>query len=308
MNRINTENRLVGSGQFGKTAAQNRRLRSRYRRDSIAKAVFFLGALFSIAMLLVLLGDIVIKGIARIDWTFFASYPSRFAAESGILPALVGSLYLLGLTIAFAVPIGVGAAVYLECFARPGRISNLIQLNIANLAGVPSIVYGMLGLTVFVRVLGFGRSILSGSLTMALLILPILIVASREAIRDVPKSIVAGSYAMGATRLQTVARMILPYAFPRILTGIILAISRAAGETAPLLLIGAFSFVRFLPNGIMDAFTVMPIQIYVWAGKPQVDFRSATSAAILVLMAVLLMVNAIAIFLRNKYERKTDSD
>lgn len=287
---------------------KSKHLRVRYRKNAIAHLVFFSGALFSVLMLVFLLWDILSKGLSRINWSFFTNFPSRFAAESGILAALVGSVYLIGLTIAFAVPVGVGAAIYLECFAKPGRLSRLIQLNISNLAGVPSIVYGMLGLTVFVRVLGFGRSILSGALTMALLVLPILIVASREAIRDVPKSIIAGSYATGATRLQTITHMILPYAFPRILTGIILAISRAAGETAPLLLIGAFSFVRFLPKGIVDAFTVMPIQIYVWAGKPQADFRTVTSAAIIVLMVVLLLINAVAIFLRNKYEKKTDSD
>lgn len=283
-------------------------LRNRYRKNRLAHLGFLAGTLFSVAMLILLLADIFIKGLKRINWSFFTSYPSRFAEQSGILPAVVGSLYLIGLTILIAVPIGVGAALYLETFARPGRFSQLIQINVANLAGVPSIVYGMLGLTVFVRALGFGRSILSGALTLSLLILPILIVASREAIRDVPKSIIAGSYATGATKLQTVLKMILPYAFPRILTGIILAISRAAGETAPLLLIGAFSFVRFLPKNILDAFTVMPIQIYVWAGKPQTDFRDVTSAAILVLMVVLLMINGLAIFLRNKYERKTDSD
>lgn len=293
---------------MNKQRDNGKHLRVRYRKNALAHLVFFSGALFSVLMLVFLLWDILSKGLSRINWSFFTNFPSRFAAESGILPALVGSLYLIGLTIAVAVPVGVGAAIYLECFAKPGRLSRLIQLNISNLAGVPSIVYGMLGLTVFVRVLGFGRSILSGALTMALLVLPILIVASREAIRDVPKSIIAGSYATGATRLQTITHMILPYAFPRILTGIILAISRAAGETAPLLLIGAFSFVRFVPKDIMDAFTVMPIQIYVWASKPQADFRTVTSAAIIVLMVVLLLINAVAIFLRNKYEKKTDSD
>jgi len=283
-------------------------LKKRYLKNRLAHMIFLGGTLFSVAMLVLLLADILIKGFSRINWAFFSSFPSRFADQSGILPAIVGSVALIGMTILVAVPVGVGAALYLECFAKPGRLSQLIQINIANLAGVPSIVYGMLGLSVFVRVLGLGRSILSGALTMSLLILPILIVASREAIHDVPKSIIAGSYATGATRLQTVLRMILPYAFPRILTGIILAISRAAGETAPLLLIGAFSFVRFLPKNIMDAFTVMPIQIYVWAGKPQADFREVTSAAILVLMVILLMINALAIFLRNKYEKKTDSD
>jgi phosphate transport system permease protein len=286
----------------------DRHMRSRYRKNKIAHAIFLSGTLFSILMLIILLSDIVIKGLPRLSGAFFTNYPSRFAEQSGILPALVGSLWLIGLTILIAVPIGIGAAIYLECFAKPGRVSRLIQLNIANLAGVPSIVYGMLGLSLFVRSFNIGRSILSGALTMSLLILPILIVASREAIHDVPKSIIAGSYATGATKLQTVLKMILPYSFPRILTGIILAVSRAAGETAPLLLIGAFSFIRFLPENIMDAFTVMPIQIYVWAAKPQADFREVTSAAILVLMVVLLLINALAIFLRNKYEMKTDSD
>lgn len=289
--------------------AAARKLQSwRMFKDKLAKGIFIAGTLFSLIMLVLLIYDMLRQGLSRLSWSFLTSYASRFAASSGILPALVGSAWLILLTVLFAVPIGIGAAIYLECFAAKGKLTRLINMNISNLAGVPSIVYGMLGLSVFVRTLGFGRSLLSGALTMALLVLPIIIVASQEAIRDVPSSLIGGSYALGSTRLQTILRMILPYAFPRLLTGIILAISRAAGETAPLLLVGAFSFVRFLPQNILDAFTVLPIQIYVWASKPQADFRTVTSAAILVLLAVILLINGLAIYLRNRYEIRTDSD
>jgi phosphate transport system permease protein len=224
------------------------------------------------------------------------------------LPALVGTVWLVLLTAAISIPIGIGAAIFIESYGGDSRFARIVKINIANLAGVPSIVYGMLGLSVFVRTLGFGRSILAGAFTMALLILPIMIVSAQEAIRDVPESIVSGSYAVGATQLQTIVRMILPFAFPRILTGIILAISRAIGETAPLLLIGAFSFVRFLPDSVMSAFTVLPIQIYVWSGKPQAAFHEITAAAILVLMVVMITVNGLAIFLRNKYDNGNQAD
>jgi phosphate transport system permease protein len=290
------------------TTPARRHLRRRKLKDRIGHLFFLAGTLFSVFILIVLLARIIGDGIGHLDWQFLTSYPSRSASRSGILPAIVGSLWLIALTALFAIPLGIGAAIYLECFAGDSRFHQLIQVNIANLAGVPSIVYGLLGLSLFVRTLGFSRSILSGSLTMALLILPVLIIAAQEAIRDVPEALIAGSYAVGATHLQTILRMILPYAFPRILTGIILALSRALGETAPLLLIGAFSFVRFLPSSIMSAFTVLPVQIYVWAGKPQAEFRAITSAAILVLLVVMLLVNGLAIYLRSRYEKGSQSD
>ncbi len=283
-------------------------LRNRKLKDLLGHGIFLLGTLFSVAILIILLVSMVGQGLSHVNWQFLTSYPSRTASKSGILPALVGSLWLISLTSVIAIPIGVGAAIYLENYGKDGRLNRMIKVNIANLAGVPSIVYGMLGLSLFVRTLGFGRSILSGALTMALLILPILIVAAQEALRDVPQSIIAGSYAVGSTKLQTITKMILPYAFPRILTGIILALSRAIGETAPLLLIGAFSFVRFLPENALSAFTVLPIQIYVWAGKPQAAFHEITAAAILILLVVMILINGLAIYLRNKYDVGNQAD
>ena len=285
-----------------------RRLQKRKIKDLLGHGIFLIGTLFSVAILVILLTSMIGQGFRQIDWQFLTSFPSRTASKSGILPALVGSLWLIVLTALIAIPVGVGAAIYIENYGKDSRLNRLIKVNIANLAGVPSIVYGMLGLSLFVRTLGFGRSILSGALTMALLILPILIVAAQEALRDVPASIIAGSYAVGSTKLQTITKMILPYAFPRILTGIILALSRAIGETAPLLLIGAFSFVRFLPENVLSAFTVLPIQIYVWAGKPQALFHEITAAAILVLLVVMILINGLAIYLRNKYDVGSQAD
>ncbi|MDD2534606.1 MAG: phosphate ABC transporter permease PstA [Eubacteriales bacterium] len=286
--------------------ANNRRVRK--LKDLAGHAIFLIGTLFSVVILIILLTSMLSEGLRHLDWQFLTSFPSRMAAKSGILPALVGSVWLIGLTALIAIPVGIGAAIYIENYGKDNRFNRLIKVNIANLAGVPSIVYGMLGLSLFVRTFGFGRSILSGALTMALLILPILIVAASEALRDVPKSIIEGSYAVGSTKLQTITKMILPYAFPRILTGIILALSRAIGETAPLLLIGAFSFVRFLPENVLSAFTVLPIQIYVWAGKPQASFHEITSAAIIVLLIVMILINGLAIFLRNKFETGKQPD
>jgi phosphate transport system permease protein len=290
------------------TPPRQNNLRIRKFKNSIGHGFFLLGTLFSIAILIFLVGDMLRQGLSHLDWQFLTSFPSRSAEKSGILPALVGTVWLVLLTAAISIPIGIGAAIFIESYGGDSRFARIVKINIANLAGVPSIVYGMLGLSVFVRTLGFGRSILAGAFTMALLILPIMIVSAQEAIRDVPESIVSGSYAVGATQLQTIVRMILPFAFPRILTGIILAISRAIGETAPLLLIGAFSFVRFLPDSVMSAFTVLPIQIYVWSGKPQAAFHEITAAAILVLMVVMITVNGLAIFLRNKYDNGNQAD
>jgi phosphate transport system permease protein len=201
-------------------------------------------------------------------------------------------------------PVGIGAAVYLEEYGKRGRISRIIELNIANLAGVPSIVYGILGLALFVRYLAFGRSILAAALTLALLILPVVIIASQEAIKAVPSSIRLGAYALGATRWEAVRHHVLPLALPGILTGTILALSRAIGEAAPLLLIGALAFLAFTPRSLMDAFTVIPIQIYNWVSKPQAGFHELAAAASIVLLVLLLSMNAAAILLRNRYSRR----
>jgi phosphate transport system permease protein len=278
------------------------RLKKRMLKNQLAHLFFGIVSFSSILVLIVLITDLVKRGLPYINTSFFTNFPSRFAAKSGILPALLGSIWIVSLTAIISVPVAIGAALYLEEYAGNSRFTRFIKVNISNLAGIPSIIYGILGLTVFVRTLGLGRSILAGALTMSLLIFPIIIVASQEAIRNVPDYLRHGSYALGATKWQTIQRVVLPQALPGILTGIILAISRALGESAPLLLVGAFSYVSSLPEGPMDSFIVLPIQIYTWTSKPGADFKDVTAAAILVLLALILIFNALAIIIRNKHQ------
>lgn len=258
----------------------------------------------SVFLLGVLLYQVSVDGLGWIDWQFISSFPSRFPERAGIKSALVGTLWLIGLIAVISIPIGVSSALYLEEFAKPGKINKFIEVNISNLAGVPSIVYGILGLAIFVRFFALERSLLSGALTMSLLILPVIIIASREAIRTVPMSIRHAAYSLGATRWQTAWAHVLPASFPGIMTGVILALSRAIGETAPLIMIGALTFVAFLPAGPMDSFTAMPIQIYNWISRPQQEFHDLAAAGIIVLLAALLIMNATAIYIRNKTERR----
>jgi len=255
-------------------------------------------------VLAVLLIDVVRNGAREIDWQFLTNFPSRFPEKSGLRTALMGTAWMIGMTALIAFPIGVGSAIYLEEYLPDSRLKRFIQLNIANLAGVPSVVYGLLGLGLFVRNLGLGRSLLAGSLTMSLLILPIIIVASREAIRAVPGSLREGALALGASRWQMVRWTVLPSALPGILTGTILAVARAIGETAPLLMIGALAYIAFDPNGPMDLFTVLPIQIFNWVSLPQKEFASLAAGGIMVLLAVLLVANLGAVIVRHKYERR----
>lgn len=256
----------------------------------------------SIAVLAVLLVGVAQDGIGRVSLDFINSFPSRHPEEAGIKAAFWGTLWMMGFTALFAIPTGVGAAVYLEEYAPKSWFTRIIQINIANLAGVPSIVYGILGLTLFVRAMSLERSVLAGSLTMALLVLPIVIIASQEALRAVPGSIREGAYALGASRWQVTFHQVLPVALPGILTGIILALSRAVGETAPLIMIGALLFVPFTPAGPLDYFTVLPIQIFNWSARPQAEFQENAAAGIIVLLAVLLTMNAFAIILRNRFQ------
>lgn len=241
-----------------------------------------------------------------IRWDFLTNYPSRFPEISGFRSPILGSLFVIGLTALLSFPIGVGAAIYLEEYAAKGWIARVIETNIANLAGVPSIIYGLLGLAIFVRAwsgITGGRTILAGAFVMTLLSLPVIIVASREAIRAVPSSLREASYALGASKWDTVRHHILPSALPGILTGNILAMSRAIGETAPLITIGALTYIAFDPKGLQDIFTVMPIQIFTWVSLPQAAFHHLASAGILVLLTILLTMNAIAIIIRRKTER-----
>jgi phosphate transport system permease protein len=283
--------------------ARSASLERRHRRARLFRLLCAGTVATAVALLAILLIQIVRQGHAWVDWHFLSSFQSRFPAKAGIKAGLVGSLWIILLTAIISVPLGVASAIYLEEYAKPGRISRFIELNIANLAGVPSIVYGMLGLMLFVRWFSLDRSVLSGALTLSLLILPVIIIASREAIRAVPASLRHASYALGATRWQTIRSHVLPSALPGILTGVILAISRAMGETAPLILVGALSYVAFVPDGPLDQFTVLPIQIFGWASRPQSEFHELAAAAIIALLVVLLGLNGVAALIRHRYQR-----
>jgi phosphate transport system permease protein len=283
-----------------------RTLRERRRRTAALAfhALCAGAAAVGVIALAILLVDVLGDGLGQIDRHFLTSFASRIPERAGIKAALVGSLWMLVLTALISFPLSVGAAIYLEEYARKSWITRVIQINIANLAGVPSIVYGILGLALFVRALSLGRSVLSGALTLSLLILPVIILASQEAIRAVPDSIRQASYGLGATRWQTTRLQVLPMALPGILTGTILALSRAIGETAPLVMIGALSFVAFTPRGPLDPFTVLPLQIFNWVSRPQEEYRQLAAGAIIVLLIVLLLMNTAAILLRNRYYRR----
>jgi phosphate transport system permease protein len=285
---------------------------ARQRAGRLFELAGLLATGFGLLVLAVLVFDVTTDGLPRLGWDFLTSYPSRKPEDAGILAALVGSLWVLVLTALLAFPLGVGAAIYLEEYATQGRLQRLIEINIANLAGVPSIIYGLLGLELFVRLmrpLTGGRSVLAGSLTMALLVMPIVIIAAREALRAVPDSQRQAAYALGATRWQVVRSIVVPAALPGILTGTILALSRAVGETAPLITMGALTYVAFLPElspaGLQSPFTVLPIQIFNWVSRPQAGFHVNAAAGIVVLLVVLLLMNATAIVLRNRYQRRT---
>jgi len=260
--------------------------------------------LFALGTLVALLLNVLIEGGGRLSFRFLTSFPSRRPEEAGILSALVGTVSVMLLTAILAFPVGIGAAIYLEEYAGKGWFSRLVELNIANLAGVPSIIYGLLGLELFVRAMGLGRSLLAGALTLALLSLPILILSAREALRAVPPSIREASYALGATRWQTIRHQVLPLAFPGILTGAILAFSRAIGEAAPMITIGALTYIAFLPDSLLAPFTVLPIQIFNWVSRPQKGFHVNAAAGILVLLGVLLLMNALAVFLRHRFQKR----
>ncbi len=280
----------------------------RYRKlkNSIFHGVICCVTLIGIVILGILLIDIVRRGIPFLTKTFFTNFPSRFPHKAGILPGIVGSVNIILLTIAFAVPVGLGTAVYLEEYAKNNRLTKFIKINISNLSGTPSIVYGLLGLAVFVRVMGLGKSILSGALTMSLVVLPIVIVSSQEAIKAVPQYLRHGSYALGATKWQTIMKIVIPAALPGIFTGVILSVSRALGESAPLLMVGAATYVSKLPDNVFSVFTALPLQIYYWMGLPKEDFKDLAAAGIIVLLAILLTTNAITIVLRNKYQRSVE--
>lgn len=282
----------------------NTRLVARARIGVVFHVVCLFATVIGVVVLAALLVDIVQTGGGRLSAAFLSGFPSRIADRAGIRPALFGTVWTLALTALISFPLGVGTAVWLEEYAPANKLKTIIETNIANLAGVPSIVYGMLGLAVFVRYFAMGRSVLAGSLTLALLILPVIIIASQEALKAVPSSFRLGAYALGATRWETIRFHVFPLALPGILTGTILALSRAIGEAAPLLVVGALAFIAFVPNGPLDEFTVVPIQIYNWVQRPQEAFQELAAAASIVLMVLLLSMNAVAILLRNRYSKR----
>jgi phosphate transport system permease protein len=282
----------------------NLRRSRRKRIGMILAGILFLATIFGIVVLVTLLVDVVVTSIPWLDAQFVRSLPSRTPSEAGIRSALVGSLWLMGLTALISVPLGVASALYLEEYAKEGWFLRLIQVNIANLAGVPSVVYGILGLALFVRFAAFGNSLLAGALTLSLLILPIIIISTQEALRSIPSGIRESAYALGATRWQVIYSHVLPMAAPGIMTGVILALSRAIGETAPLILVGALTFVPFVPRGALDQFTALPIQIFNWTARPQDEFRGLAAAAIVILMILLFTMNLTAILLRNYFEER----
>jgi len=278
----------------------------RKKTDYIFRALAKVLTWSSLFVLAILLYHVSITGIDKLSFDFLDRFPSRFPAKAGIKSALHGSIWMLVLVTIISVPVGVATAIYLEEYGKKNRLNRFIEINISNLAGVPSIVYGILGLAIFVRFFQFDRSVLAGSFTMSLLILPVIIISSREAIRAVPTTIRLGAYAVGATKFQTIRHHVLPIATPGILTGVILSMSRAIGETAPLIMIGALTYVAFVPESVMDPFTTLPIQIFNWASRPQAAFHEVAAAGIIILLIVLLFMNAVAIFLRNYTNKKYD--
>lgn len=276
----------------------------RKHADLIFQLVSLSALVIALAGLAALVFDIVSDGAGRLSFQFLTNIASRKPEEAGVYHALMGSIWVIALTGALALPIGVAAAIFLEEYGSRSRMARFIELNISNLAAVPSIIYGLLGLGLFVRLMGMGQSVLAGAATLALLALPVVILSTREALRTVPNSIREGSYALGATKWQTIWNQVLPMALPGVLTGLILALSRAVGETAPLITIGALTYIPFAPDGIWSKFTVLPIQVFNWVSRPQPEFKANAAAGILVLMVLLLSMNAIAIVVRDRQQRR----
>ncbi|MEM8613777.1 MAG: phosphate ABC transporter permease PstA [Cyanobacteria bacterium P01_H01_bin.105] len=293
-------------GEARTTSNFKQDLSGRYNLDKVFATAAWAATIVSVLVLAWLLFTILMDGLSTLNLNFFTAFPSRKPEQAGIKAALFGTLWVMGIVAAASFPIGVGAAIYLEEFATENWFSRLVEINIGNLAGVPSIIYGLLGLAVFVRILEpitGGRSVLSGGLTLALLILPVIIVATREALRAVPNSIRLAGFALGANKWQVVWHHVLPSAMPGVLTGVILALSRAIGETAPLLAIGAVAFIRSTPDSLQSSFTAMPIQIFNWVGRPQEEFHHIAASGIIVLMVMLLLMNTIAIYFRNRFQQ-----
>ncbi|MES2503637.1 MAG: phosphate ABC transporter permease PstA [Myxococcota bacterium] len=274
------------------------------RAQTIFRWVCLSALLLPLVVLLLLLAQLLFQGSGRLGLDFVTSFPSRKAELAGIYPALVGSVMLMAIATAVAIPLGIGAAIYLEEYASHNLFARMVELNVSNLAGIPSVIYGLLGLELFVRLMGLKQSLLAGALTLALLMLPIIITACREALKTVPRSYQEACYALGSTKFVAIIKVIIPLAMPGILTGSILAISRAIGETAPLIVLGAATYIAFVPDGLDSEFTALPIQIFNWVSRPQKAFWNDAAAGIIVLLLTLLILNLLAIFLRNRFERR----
>ncbi|MBN3556138.1 phosphate ABC transporter permease PstA [Fictibacillus nanhaiensis] len=281
-----------------------KRMGTRLAANGVAKFLFILATLFSLLVLGVLIYRILSEGLPYLSLDFITNFASRMPERAGIWAALLGTIWVMAVTAPVSFILGVGTAIYLEEYAKKNAFTKFVQINISNLAGVPSIVFGLLGLTIFVRLLGLGSSVLAGGLTMSLLILPVIVVASQEAIRTVPREIREASFGMGATKWQTIRRIVFPAALPGILTGTILALSRAVGETAPLLVLGALAYVAFVPENIFSQFTVLPIQLYNWTSRPQEEFHMIAASGIIILLIILLIMNSIAVLIRNKFHKR----
>jgi phosphate transport system permease protein len=286
-------------------------------RDHIFWIVGLFSTLIGFILLFTLIIDLFIDGFPRLSWQFFTSYPSRFPEKAGILSAWVGTILVMIVTASTAVPLGIAAGIYLEEYGKKNWLTHLIEINMNNLAGVPSIIYGLLAMGLFVYFLKFGESILTGGLTLGLLILPMIVIATRESIRAIPNSIREASYALGASKWQTIKDHILPYSMGGILTGMIIGLSRAIGETAPIITVGALTFIAFLPSSpitsefpflsfkwLLDPFTVMPIQMFNWVSRPQAAFQLNAAAAGIVLLFMTLLMNGFAIYLRYRFRRR----
>ncbi len=274
--------------------------------DTAFKWVGLASTMVGVILLAIFIGSIIKDGLGRIDGDFMSNLPSRKAAKAGILTAWTGTLWIFVLTALLSIPLGIGAALYLEEYARKSWFSKILEVNITNLAGVPSVIYGILGLGIFVRVFKFGGSLLAGAFTLSLLILPIIIVATREALKAVPSTIKEASYGMGASKWQTLWYQVLPSSAGGIATGVILALSRAVGETAPLIVIGALAYVPFVAKSPMDDFTVLPIQIFNWVSRPDHDFVVNAAAGIIILLGITFLLNGLAVFLRYRWQKKVN--
>lgn len=279
-------------------------IEKRKTKNNIWKVIFFLCTVVGMVFLVALLWGILKVGFKHLDLKFLTNLPSRFARNAGIKSALVGSIYIMLITALVSFPLGIGTAIYIEEYAKDTKLNRFIQLNIANLAGVPSIVYGMLGLAIFAKTFALGESVITGGLTLALLILPVIVISTQEALKTVPDSLRQNALALGVTKWQMITGVVLPFAAPGIVTGCILALSRGFGEAAPLMVAGAVGYARFLPKKLTDSYTVLPIQIYDWASRPQADFKELASSGIIVLLVFMLFFNVLAVAIRNKYSKR----